>query len=169
MGGGAHLVSIGLSQQHPHTWIHTDCKTPLISVVKTEIPGDTGLSHRTLSISYGGNIFPKEIVFLLWHCWRCAICKRKSENSHSRGDRLGWWWDESGAPLSQIGASEESEADPSAEGMIESSTGPGELNDTQPNTVQLLMPQTQMPWRQLSQWNTRSNMHAAQQDSSAAL
>lgn len=32
---------------------------------KTEIPGDTGLSHRTLRISCGGNIFPKEIVFLL--------------------------------------------------------------------------------------------------------
>lgn len=102
-GGGTRLVSIGLSQQHPHTWIHTYCKTPLISVVKSEIPGDTALSHRTLNISYGGNIFPKEIVFLLWHCWRCAICKRKSENSHSRGDRLGWWWDESGAPLSQMG------------------------------------------------------------------
>lgn len=144
-----HLVSIGVSQQHPHTWIHTYYKTPLISVSlthfegKTEIPGDTGLSHRTLSIRCGGNIFPKEIVFLLWHCWRCTICKRKSENSQSRGERLGWRWDESGAPLSQIWGREESEADPSAEGMIECSTGPEELNDTQPNTVRLLVPQKQ--------------------------
>lgn len=147
--GGTHLVSIGFSQQHPHTWIHTYYKTPLISVslthfeVKTEIPGDIGLRHRTLSISCGGNIFPKEIVFLLWHCWRCTICKRKSENSHSRGERLGRWSDEFGAPLSQIWGSEESEGDPSAEGMIESSTGPEELNDTQPNSVWLLVPQTQ--------------------------
>lgn len=105
---GTHLVSIGFSQQHPHTWIHTYYKTPLISVSlthfegKTEIPGDTGLSHRTFGISCGRNIFPKEIVFLLWHCWRCTICKRKSENLHSRGERLGWRWDESGALLSQI-------------------------------------------------------------------
>lgn len=144
--GRTHLVSIGFSQQHPHTY----CKTSLISVShahfegKTEIPGDTELSHRTLSFSCGENIFPKEIAFLLWHCWRCTICKRKSENSHSRGDRLDWWSDESGAPLSQIWDREESEADPSAKGMIESSTGPDELNDTQPNTVWLLVPQTQV-------------------------
>lgn len=148
--GGTHLVSIGFSQQHPHTWIHTYYKTSLISVShahfegKTEIPGDRELSHRTLSLSCGGNIFPKEIAFLLWHCWRCTICKRKSENSHSRGERLGWWSDESGAPLSQIWDREESEADPSAEGMIESSTGPEELNVAQPNTVWLLVPQTQV-------------------------
>lgn len=141
--GVTYLVSIALSQQHPHTWIHTYYKTPLISVGETEIPWDTWLSHRALSISYGGNIFPKEIVFLLWRCWRCAICKRKSENLHSRGDRLVWWWDESGAPLSQIWAREESATDPSAEGIIESSTGPGELNDTQPNPERLLVPQTQ--------------------------
>lgn len=79
-------------------------------------------------------------MFLLWHCWRCTICKRKSENSHSRRKRLGWWSDESGAPLCQIWGRDESGTDPSAEGMIESSTGPEELNDTQPNTVWLLVP-----------------------------
>lgn len=92
-GGGQQLVSIWFSQKHPDTWIHIGS-----SYLCWKIAKYLGDGLRVLCVSYTGNIFPTETTFRLWHCWRCAICKHKSENSHSRGDRLGRRRDESGAP-----------------------------------------------------------------------
>lgn len=109
-----------------HEFIHTIrllLSLFLIHILRGEkISWDRGLSQKIFSLSCGGNIFPKAIGFLLWHCWRCTICKGKSENSHSSVERSGWWSDEPGAPLSKIWGREKSEADSSAEGLIESST-----------------------------------------------
>lgn len=115
---------------HSHTWDHTNSTYLCILYPdwgENVILRARSSGYRTFRLSCGGNVFPKEIVFPLWHCWRCAICNPKSEKfALQRGEigtAIGWVW----RPQSQKWSREESEADPSTQ-------GPQILNDIQPNT-----------------------------------